>query len=174
MATSVGHRRIPFLVAGVTATALALGACGGDDELPTVESAPTTSVAVTLPPTPDTADLPVVPPTPPDTADIPVPTAAPTTVATSSTPEPIAITVTVGVDSGPDRVDSIPVGSLVTITVVNPSSPDEFHLHGYDLGDGQELPAGQPATFTFTADTPGRFELESHDTDDVIMILEVV
>ena len=43
-----------------------------------------------------------------------------------------------------------------------------------DLGDGAEIPAGQPSTFTFTADTAGRFELESHDTHDVIMILDVL
>jgi hypothetical protein len=174
MSTPAPRLVIPSLVVAVAVTVSALSACSGDDDGPAVDSAATTTVALTLPPTPDTADLPVSTPPPPDTADLPTSTVAPTTVETSSTPAPVAISVTVGVDSGPDRVDTVPAGTLVTLTVVNPTGADEFHLHGFDLGDGQELPAGQPATFTFTADTTGRFELESHETGDVIMILEVV
>ncbi len=173
METPSHRRRIPSLV-GAAVLLTVVAACGGDEESPVVDSAATTTVQLTLPPTPDTADLPVSTPPPPDTADLPTSTAAPSTTEAPTGPAPVAISVTVGVDAGPDRVDTVPVGSLVTITIVNPASADEFHLHGYDLGDGQEIPAGQPATFTFTADTPGRFELESHETHDVILVLEVV
>lgn len=176
MATAAARRSIPGFVVTLVAVA-GLGACGGDEPASTTDSGPTTVAAVTLPATPDTADLPVETPAPPDTADLPTSTMAPTTVDTAPVvtgPQPVSITVTVGVDSGPDRVDTVPLGSLVTLTVVNPNSADEFHLHGYDLGDGAEIPAGQPSTFTFTADTAGRFELESHDTHDVIMVLDVL
>ena len=98
----------------------------------------------------------VLPP-PPDTSDMPV-----------------VISVTVGVDSGEDRIESVPVGSVVSITITNPDSADEFHLHGYDLGDSQEVAAGESVTFTFTADTAGEFELESHSTDALLLLLRVV
>ena len=174
METPRHRRRIPSLVAGATLLVTVIAACGGAEDSPVVDSAATTTVQLTLPPPPDTADLPVSTPPPPDTADLPTSTAAPSTTAAPVGPTPVTISVTVGVDAGPDRVDTVPLGSLVSITIVNPGSADEFHLHGYDLGDGQEIPAGQPATFTFTADTAGRFELESHETHDVILVLEVV
>ncbi len=148
----------------------ALAACGGTTESPAVDSAAVTSVPLV----PDSTDPPVSEPPPPDSADRPTSTAAPTTTEAPTGPTPVTVSVTVGVDSGADRIDTVPLGSVVSITIVNPTSADEFHLHGYDLGDGQEMPAGQPATFTFIADTAGRFELESHETHDVILILEVV
>ena len=79
-----------------------------------------------------------------------------------------------GVDSSPDRLESVPLGSMVTFVITNPSSDDEFHLHGYDIGDGVLIPAGQAATFTLVADQPGEFELESHQTGDILTILSVV
>lgn len=108
-------------------------------------------------------------------------TVAPATVmpATSapatSVPGPatVEISVSVGTATGPDRREVVALGDTVVLRLVNPQADDEFHLHGYDLGDGAEVPAGQEVTFTFTADTPGDFELESHFTHDVIMILEV-
>jgi hypothetical protein len=46
---------------------------------------------------------------------------------------------------------------------------DEFHLHGYDI----EL-AGDDVTFEFVADKIGVFELESHETGEVLLNLSVV
>ncbi len=171
-----------------------LAACGGDDDAvnPSVASttataatattaaaqtgtpAPTTTVA---PPTVDTGDLPPVgtgdlPPVgtgdlpPVGTGDIPLP---PVTADV-----PYAISVTVGVDADPDRIERVPLGVTVSLSVTNPAASDEFHLHGFDLGDEQVIPAGQRATFTFVANQVGAFELESHETGDVLMILEVV
>jgi hypothetical protein len=111
---------------------------------PAATAAPVDSSDIVLPPPPDTSDMPVV------------------------------ISVTVGVDSGEDRIESVPVGSVVSITITNPDSADEFHLHGYDLGDSQEVAAGESVTFTFTADTAGEFELESHTTDALLLLLRVV
>lgn len=147
-----------------------LAACGSDEEILTSTTADS---VVSTPP----ASAPTDPSATTAAAPAATESVAPQSTAPASTDAPapaaVSISVTVGVDSGPERVDSVPLGSLVTITLLNPDSPDEFHLHGYDLGDGQEIPAGQPASFTFVADTAGRFELESHDTHDVIVTLDV-
>ena len=37
---------------------------------------------------------------------------------------------------------------------------DVIHLHGYDTE--KDIEAGKPATFKFTADIEGIFEIESH------------
>ena len=95
-----------------------------------------------------------------------------TTDATVATPENVTISVTVGVDSGADRIEQVALGSEVTISLVNPNEDDEFHLHGYDLSPG-ETPKAETATITFTADTAGEFEVESHHTGDVLVIINV-
>ncbi len=163
---------------------LSLAACGGDDE-----RASTTSVAVeTAAPAPPTSTTPA----PDDTADLlPVGTgdiALP--IGTGDIPLPVgsgdiplppvtadlpySVGVTIGLDSNPLRIERVPLGSTIALSVTNPDVDDEFHLHGFDLGDGQVVPAGQKATFTFVADRIGSFELESHETDSVLMVLEVV
>lgn len=94
-----------------------------------------------------------------------------TTVATTTTTAGTKFSVTVGQDSGPDRRETVPVGSFVTLTVSNPASDDEFHLHGYDLE--LKVKAGEPAVFSFSAGTAGTYELESHVTSGVLLTLEV-
>ena len=95
-----------------------------------------------------------------------------TTDSTVAIPENVAIAVTVGVDSGPERIEQVALGSEVTISMVNPNEDDEFHLHGYDLSPG-ETPKGETATITFTADKAGEFEVESHHTEDVLVVINV-
>jgi len=82
------------------------------------------------------------------------------------------IAVEVGVDSGPDRIETVPLGALVRISVVNEDDVDEVHLHGYDLTGG-EVDPGEPTVFEFVASTAGEFEVESHVTGEVLMILVV-
>ena len=188
MATNLRRHRIPSLLIGLTAALGLLAACGGSDDDSTATTAAgdsaTTSAAggataTTAAPTEsmaptDSADVPVVTtvpavtPAPVDSSDIVLPPPP----GTSDTP--VVISVTVGVDSGEDRIESVPVGSVVSLTITNPGSADEFHLHGYDLGDGQEVAAGESVTFTFTADTAGEFELESHSTEALLLLLRVV
>jgi hypothetical protein len=115
-----------------------------------------------------------------DTADTSTTVAAPTlpaesvdTTGDTSAPGEVVITATVGVDTGEDRIEEIPLGSNVTLTITDPNNDDEFHVHGYDLGDGEEVLAGQPKTFSFTADKAGEWEVESHSTDEVLLILKV-
>ena len=100
-------------------------------------------------------------------------TVAPTESSTSSkVAAPVEITVTVGVDSSPDRVVEVSLGSEVNVRLLNPDADDNFHLHGYDLSPG-DTPKGQTAILTFTADTAGDFEIESHVTEEVLIVISV-
>ena len=82
------------------------------------------------------------------------------------------ISVTVGVDSGPDRIENVRLNQQVELTIVNPKADDEFHLHGYDLGGGTTK-AGEEKTFVFTATEAGDFEVESHVSETVMVVLHV-
>ena len=101
---------------------------------------------------------------------------AETTVATADSSAkvagPIEISVTVGTDSATDRVEEVLLGSQVNITLTNPNADDEFHLHEYDLSTG-DTPKGESAVISFTADTAGLFDLESHVTDEVLVIISI-
>lgn len=99
--------------------------------------------------------------------------------ATTTSPMPVntdpattGFDLKVGVNSGPQTVAEFVEGDNVVITVVNNSADDEVHVHGYDLSTGP-LPKGQSATLAFTADKVGDFEVESHETEDVLMIIRV-
>ena len=85
---------------------------------------------------------------------------------------PIEISVTVGTDSAADRVEEVPLGSQVNITLTNPNADDEFHLHDYDLSAG-DTPKGESAVISFTADKAGLFDLESHVTDEVLVVISI-
>lgn len=147
------------LAAGVLVAVL-MAACGGDD------TPAAASVAVDLGvgslPTGDTS--PTVPVEP-------VATTTPDTSPILVTTGPVQIDVVVGRDSGPDRIEQVAVGSDVTINITNPDAADEFHLHGIELE--RSVGAGVMATFNFTANTPGTYELESHETDGVLVVLVV-
>jgi plastocyanin len=54
-------------------------------------------------------------------------------------------------------------GDNVTI-VVSSDAHDVIHLHGYDIE--KDVEPGKPATFKFTADIEGIFEIESHVAED--------
>ena len=49
--------------------------------------------------------------------------------------------------------------------------PAEVHLHGY--GIQEEVSPGEAATLSFEADLPGRFEIEDHESEDVLGVLLV-
>jgi hypothetical protein len=85
---------------------------------------------------------------------------------------PTEISVIVGTDSAVDRVEEVPLGAQVNITLTNPSADDEFHLHEYDLSTG-DTPKGEAAVISFTADKAGLFDLESHVTDEVLVIISI-
>ena len=71
-------------------------------------------------------------------------------------------------DAGMAEVASVVVGTPVTIHVIA-EVKDEFHLHGYDI----EL-SGNDVTFEFVADKLGEFELEGHESGEVLLNLSVI
>jgi uncharacterized lipoprotein YajG len=130
---------------------LVLAACGsGDESTDTTPATPATVVESTA------------------TTVAPNDTATPTTMVDDT----VRISVTVGVDSGPDRIEEVAVGDSIELTMVNPDEDDEFHVHGFDLG-GDETPAGEEKVFVFTATESGDFEVESHATGDVLVVIRV-
>jgi len=105
--------------------------------------------------------------------DKPTPTSAP--------PVPAAVTngkATIDVKVGTDdftttkgtRVVSVPKGTSVTINLTATEAED-YHLHGYDIE--QKADPGQTSTFEFTADQTGQFDLESHVTNNTLLVLVV-
>jgi hypothetical protein len=90
----------------------------------------------------------------------------------TTTPATVQIDVIIGVDSGPDRIETVAVGTEVTLTVTAPDADDEIHVHEIDLE--QAVAAGESTTFTFVVDKVGEIEVESHITEDVLLIIEVV
>ena len=84
---------------------------------------------------------------------------------------PVQIDVLVGTNSGPDRIERVRLGNEVTLTITNPSAADSYHVHGYDLE--QDVDKGVAAIINFTADEAGTFEVESHETGDVLVVIEV-
>jgi hypothetical protein len=87
----------------------------------------------------------------------------------------VTVSVTVGTDdfdtTGGKRVVSVKEGTSVTIEVTDPANDDEYHLHGYDIE--VEATKGTPGRMSFTADETGTFELESHTTEKVLLVLVV-
>ena len=107
-----------------------------------------------------------------------VPTATPPSASTATpaaTPKPAALaTVAIVVDQGQ------PKGGIKTYTVkqgdrvalvVRTDVGTSVHLHGYNLE--QPVVAGKPTRIVFTATTPGRFEIELHETDTLLGNLQV-
>lgn len=81
-------------------------------------------------------------------------------------------TITVGENTGVDVVIDVVQGAQVVLNVVNPNSHDDIHLHGYDLSTGS-LEKGEIGTMTFQATQAGDFEIESHESQDLVSILRV-
>jgi hypothetical protein len=107
-------------------------------------------------------------------ADELTPTSAPPTPA-NVTDGKAVIDVKVGTDdfttSKGTRVVSVPKNTAVTINITS-SEAEDYHLHGYDLE--QKADPGKTAAFEFTADQTGQFDLESHVTENTLLVLVVV
>ncbi len=146
-------------LAFIPVAVMALGACGDDSSSstdPTVAATPTTAAGGTTLVMPDST-----------TVDTAVADDASTDLPLSG---PVQIDVVVGVDSGADRLERVTVGADITLNITNPNADDEFHVHGIDIE--QAAKAGQMVTLNFKIDEPGTYEVESHLTEDVLVVIE--
>ena len=78
-----------------------------------------------------------------------------------------AVVIEVDADSGTPGTQTVPLGTPVSFHIVT-ATEQEFHLHDYDIEQG-----GTDVTMTFVADQAGTFELESHDTEELLFTLVV-
>lgn len=95
-----------------------------------------------------------------------------TTDTAAVTTAVVEISLIVGENTGADVMQTVPLGSSVRITVVNPNSADEIHVHGYDISTG-EMAQGQEAVIEFVASNAGTFDIESHVSEEVVLVLTV-
>lgn len=88
------------------------------------------------------------------------------------TAQVVEVNITIGENSGPNTEQRISLGSTVRMTLINSTDADEIHVHGYDISTGA-MSAGEPAVIEFLADTAGTFEVESHVSEEVVLLLIV-
>jgi ABC-type Fe3+-hydroxamate transport system substrate-binding protein len=89
-----------------------------------------------------------------------------------STGDVVEINLIVGENTGADMKQTVPLGASVRITVTNPNGPDEMHVHGYDISTG-EMAEGQEAVIEFVASNAGTFDIESHVSEEIMLVLTV-
>jgi hypothetical protein len=82
----------------------------------------------------------------------------------------INITIAGGKTTPSGQTINVRVGQKVILNVTR-DTDDEIHAH--IGGPGSKLPvqAGKPATGSFTLDSAGSFEVESHHLEKIIVIL---
>lgn len=151
-------RTFPGLVL-IPLTGLALIGCSNDGE--TTDTVQAAAAATTSPGISTTTPATTVPPA----------TQPPVTTPATAPDGPVQIDVVVGVDSGPDRIELVRVGADVTVNITNRDAADEYHIHGIELE--RAVDAGVMATFNFAPTAPGTYEVESHETGDVILVIVV-
>ena len=111
-----------------------------------------------------------VPPAP-STAPSSAPSALPTR---GPSPTPTVRTVTAqyagGQVTGTSGREEVPLGEPVVLRISSDVA-EEVHVHGYDLE--ADVPAGGSVDVPLTADIPGVFEVELHDSGKVLFQLRV-
>jgi hypothetical protein len=95
---------------------------------------------------------------------------SPTGASKSTKVTEIVVSVKDGKVSPKTHRVKVALGSPVRI-LVSSDVDDEVHVHGYDLE--REVSAGQSATIDFTADQTGVFEVETHESDLLLLQLQV-
>jgi hypothetical protein len=138
----------------LVASALALAGCGGSSQGDATTETGTDTVQTTTPA--------------PTTSDTTAETATTTTAA--SMPRTITVVVESGRPRGGIARPTVAKGDKVVV-VVRTDAGEEVHLHGYDIE--KPVTPGTPVRIPFTANLPGRFELELHHPDALLAVIEV-
>ncbi len=97
-------------------------------------------------------------------------TTAETTTTSAPKPRTIAVVVESGRPRGGIARPTVAKGDKVVV-VVRTDAGEEVHLHGYDIE--KPVTPGTPVRIPFTANLPGRFELELHHPDALLAVIEV-
>ena len=80
--------------------------------------------------------------------------------------------IAVSIEGGQMRPPEISVDEDDSVTLlVSSDRPMEIHLHGYDVERG--VGPGQKAGLRFEADLTGRFEIEDHESERELGVLQV-
>ena len=140
----------------LVASALALAGCGGSSQGDATTETDTDTVQTTTPA--------------PTTSDTTAETAATTTTTAASMPRTITVVVESGRPRGGIARPTVAKGDKVVV-VVRTDAGEEVHLHGYDIE--KPVTPGTPVRIPFTANLPGRFELELHHPDALLAVIEV-
>jgi hypothetical protein len=82
----------------------------------------------------------------------------------------VEITIADGTVTPKPGVIAVPLDEDVTIAITS-DIEDEIHVHGYDKEF--ELKPGGTASVTFKADIPGVFEIETHESGELLAELKV-
>jgi heme/copper-type cytochrome/quinol oxidase subunit 2 len=81
-------------------------------------------------------------------------------------------TIAVSIEGGEMSPAEISVNEDDSVTIlVSSDMPMKLHLHGYDVE--QEVRPGQKASLRFRADLTGRFEIEDHESERELGVLQV-
>jgi FtsP/CotA-like multicopper oxidase with cupredoxin domain len=90
----------------------------------------------------------------------------------SQTGAPRERSIDLVVEDGAMTPEEIEVGEGDRVRLrVTSDEQMEVHLHGYDIE--REVTPGEPATLSFEADLTGRFEIEDHESEEVLGVLIV-
>jgi hypothetical protein len=99
---------------------------------------------------------------------------SPATSATPSLSADYALTININISGS----KTVPNGEKINVRVgqkviLNVTSDTDDEIHAHIGGEGYELPvrAGTPAKGSFTIESPGSFEVESHHLEKIIVIL---
>jgi glucose/arabinose dehydrogenase len=141
---------VPVLVAVLLA-----GCAAGQEQEDTAAPASSSSAQA---PTPEPSALP---------SRSPGPTAVPSATPSVRT---FAVAYAGGQVTGTSGREEVPVGEQVVLRVSSDVA-EEVHVHGYDLEGA--IPAGGSVDIPLTADIPGVFEVELHDSGKVLFQLRV-
>ena len=145
---------LPGLFVGLVASLVGVVGCSSEGPT-TPASNPSVTEAMTQTPT--------------DPASISAPTSsASKEIPETGTPSTESLAIEIDADAGVPEVASVALGSPVVIQVFSETEQD-FHLHGFDI----DL-MGDDVTFDFIADKLGDFELESHESGEILLTLSVV
>jgi hypothetical protein len=81
-------------------------------------------------------------------------------------------TIQLAVEDGAMSPDEVEVGEGDRVKLLLTSDElVEVHLHGFDLE--REIEPGETTTLSFEADLTGRFEIKSHESEEVLGVLLV-